>query len=162
MTSFKLESSEENKEYVVMGTELVPIEFFMEVDDDQEEEEEDDDDLFEIDLNVVNYINPPDYYWDSVYLMGKATTHQALLANCLLPISDISSAVPAAAKPPSLCDHRHRAILMSWASWPSDASLFRSESSMAEEEVEEDDDFMGFSSFDSFEFPQYRLEAIRA
>lgn len=52
---------------------------------------EDDEDLFEIDLDAVNCIPPP-HYWESHY----TSTENALLANCLMPISDISSAVPAA------------------------------------------------------------------
>ncbi|KAI4348977.1 hypothetical protein L6164_009636 [Bauhinia variegata] len=51
---------------------------------------EDDEDLFEIDLEAVNCMPPPQY-WDSYC----TSTGSALLANCLLPISDISSAVPA-------------------------------------------------------------------
>jgi len=55
--------------------------------------EEEDDDLFEIDLERVNCIPPLPYnYWESNYFIS---TGEALLANCLLPISDISSAVPA-------------------------------------------------------------------
>ncbi|CAL0317045.1 unnamed protein product [Lupinus luteus] len=51
---------------------------------------EEDEDLFEIDLEAVNCI-PPTHYWDSHYI----STENALLANCLMPISDISNAVPA-------------------------------------------------------------------
>ena len=51
---------------------------------------EEDEDLFEIDLDAVNCIPPP-HYWESYY----TSTGNALLANCLIPISDISSAVPA-------------------------------------------------------------------
>lgn len=50
--------------------------------------EEDDDDLFEIDLERVNCIPPLPYNY-------FISTGEALLANCLLPISHISSAVPA-------------------------------------------------------------------
>lgn len=50
---------------------------------------EDEDDLFEIDLEAVSSIPPP-HYWDS----GVTATRSALLANCLLPISDLSCAVP--------------------------------------------------------------------
>lgn len=50
---------------------------------------EDDEDLFEIDLEAVNSIPPP-YYWDSYV----TATGNALMANCLLPISDVSGAVP--------------------------------------------------------------------
>ncbi|OIW12169.1 hypothetical protein TanjilG_28577 [Lupinus angustifolius] len=53
--------------------------------------EEEDEDLFEIDLEAVNCIPPP-HYWDRHYI---STENNALLANCLMPISDISNAVPA-------------------------------------------------------------------
>ncbi|KAE8098540.1 hypothetical protein FH972_016593 [Carpinus fangiana] len=52
-----------------------------------------DDELFEIDLDAVNCIPPP-HYWDS-YL---TSTGNALLANCLLPISEVSGAVPIASE----------------------------------------------------------------
>lgn len=48
-----------------------------------------DEDLFEINLEAVNSIPPP-HYWDSYF----TATGNALLANCLLPISDVSGAVP--------------------------------------------------------------------
>ncbi|CAA2995191.1 Hypothetical predicted protein [Olea europaea subsp. europaea] len=57
------------------------------------EEEEEEGDLFEINLEVVNKIPPPQYYWDSYF-----TTSDTLLANCLLPISDVSRAIPMAVK----------------------------------------------------------------
>ena len=60
------------------------------------EDEEDEEDLFEIDLDVVNNFPPP-HYWES-YITA---TNNALLANCLLPISDLSRAVPMVSKP---CD----------------------------------------------------------
>ncbi|KAK7392602.1 hypothetical protein VNO78_21045 [Psophocarpus tetragonolobus] len=53
--------------------------------------EEEEEDLFEIDLEAVNCISPPNY-WESCY---TSTGNIALLANCLLPISDVSNAVPA-------------------------------------------------------------------
>ncbi|KAL2323092.1 hypothetical protein Fmac_027471 [Flemingia macrophylla] len=52
---------------------------------------EEDDDLFEIDLDAVNCISPGDG-WESYC---TSTGNIALMANCLLPISDVSSAVPA-------------------------------------------------------------------
>lgn len=56
--------------------------------------EEDDEDLFEIDLDAVNSIIPqPHNYWENNYFIS--TGGEALLANCLLPISHISSAIPA-------------------------------------------------------------------
>ncbi|KAG2686586.1 hypothetical protein I3843_09G012600 [Carya illinoinensis] len=48
-----------------------------------------DEDLFEINLEAVNSIPPP-HYWDSYF----TATGNALLANCLLPISDVSGAIP--------------------------------------------------------------------
>ncbi|KAL0410093.1 UNVERIFIED_CONTAM: hypothetical protein Slati_3599000 [Sesamum latifolium] len=58
--------------------------------EDDEEEEEDEGDLFEINLEIVNKIPPP-HYWESYF---TATTNTVLLANCLLPVADVSSAVP--------------------------------------------------------------------
>lgn len=52
-----------------------------------------DEDLFEINLEAVNSIPPP-HYWDSYF----TATGNVLLANCLLPISDVSSAVPIVSK----------------------------------------------------------------
>lgn len=60
----------------------------IEVTQDMSVDEEED--LFEIDLEAVNCIPPP-HYWESYYTSSPGS---ALLANCLLPISDISSAVP--------------------------------------------------------------------
>lgn len=48
-----------------------------------------DEELFEINLEAVNSIPPP-HYWDSYF----TATGNALLANCLLPISEISGAIP--------------------------------------------------------------------
>ncbi|KAJ9181406.1 hypothetical protein P3X46_009539 [Hevea brasiliensis] len=45
--------------------------------------------LFEIDLEAVDRIPPP-HYWESYF----TATSSALLANCLLPISDVSGAIP--------------------------------------------------------------------
>ncbi|KZV27944.1 hypothetical protein F511_36674 [Dorcoceras hygrometricum] len=55
----------------------------------QDEEKEDDDDLFEINLEVVDNIPPP-FYWESCFTSTRST----LLANCLLPITDVARAVP--------------------------------------------------------------------
>ncbi|XP_041026702.1 uncharacterized protein LOC121266918 [Juglans microcarpa x Juglans regia] len=52
-----------------------------------------DEDLFEINLEAVDSIPPP-HYWDSYF----TATGNALLANCLLPISDVSVAVPIVSK----------------------------------------------------------------
>lgn len=59
--------------------------------EDEDEEEEEDGDLFEINLEIVNKIPPPQYYWESYF---TAATSSTLLANCLLPIADVSCAVP--------------------------------------------------------------------
>ncbi|KAG5238831.1 hypothetical protein IMY05_009G0083300 [Salix suchowensis] len=56
----------------------------------EEEEEEEEEDLFEIDIHAVYSIPSPKYHRVS-YFPATAT---ALLANCLLPIADLSSAVP--------------------------------------------------------------------
>ncbi|OMO82176.1 hypothetical protein CCACVL1_12044 [Corchorus capsularis] len=56
---------------------------------EMEEEEEEEEDLFEINLEAVNSIPPP-HYWEGFY----TATSSALLANCLLPISDLSTAIP--------------------------------------------------------------------
>ncbi|KAJ6671259.1 hypothetical protein OIU85_015055 [Salix viminalis] len=56
------------------------------------EEEEEEEDLFEIDIHAVYSIPSPKYHRVS-YFPATAT---ALLANCLLPIADLSSAVPVA------------------------------------------------------------------
>ena len=53
---------------------------------------EEDDDLFEIDLEAVGNLPVPPFYWES-YLTATANT---LFANCLVPIADVSSAVPMA------------------------------------------------------------------
>ncbi|KAE8731107.1 solute carrier family 35 member F2-like [Hibiscus syriacus] len=55
--------------------------------------EEEDEELFEIDIETVNSIPPP-RYWEGFF----TATSNALLANCLLPISDISTAVPMVSK----------------------------------------------------------------
>jgi len=54
-------------------------------------EVEEEEDLFEIDLEAVNCVSPP-RFWESCY---TSTGNIALLANCLLPKSHVSSAVPA-------------------------------------------------------------------
>ncbi|PRQ43869.1 hypothetical protein RchiOBHm_Chr3g0473001 [Rosa chinensis] len=51
---------------------------------------EDEDDLFEIDLEAVESIPPPQYNWDRYFTAAG----DVLLANCLLPITDISRAIP--------------------------------------------------------------------
>ncbi|KAK9676140.1 hypothetical protein RND81_11G057200 [Saponaria officinalis] len=63
---------------------------------------EDDEELFEIDLEVVDNIPPPCYYWDGYF----TTTTDALLANCLLPVTDLSNAVPIVANSKALDEHR--------------------------------------------------------
>ncbi|GMH09932.1 hypothetical protein Nepgr_011773 [Nepenthes gracilis] len=56
---------------------------------DMEEEEE----LFEINLEAVNNIPPPHNCESCVTATGNA-----LLANCLLPIADVSTAIPMGSK----------------------------------------------------------------
>ncbi|XP_050383490.1 uncharacterized protein LOC126800217 [Argentina anserina] len=51
---------------------------------------EDEEDLFEIDLEAVESIPPPQYNWDSYFTAAG----DVLLANCLLPVTDISRAIP--------------------------------------------------------------------
>lgn len=55
------------------------------------QEDDDDEDLFEIDLDAVCDLPPP-YYWESCLTV----TANTLFANCLVPITDVSSAVPMA------------------------------------------------------------------
>ncbi|KVH90362.1 uncharacterized protein LOC112522191 [Cynara cardunculus var. scolymus] len=57
---------------------------------EEEEEEEEEEELFEIDLEAVGDLAPP-YYWES-YL--TATADYTLFANCLVPVADVSSAIP--------------------------------------------------------------------
>ncbi|PSR98506.1 WAT1-related protein [Actinidia chinensis var. chinensis] len=71
------------------------------------EYEEEEEELFEIDLEFVNSIPPP-HYWDLNSMLGVdskfsnfTVTSNALLANCLLPISDLSNAIPIASKAPA-------------------------------------------------------------
>ncbi|EEF33641.1 conserved hypothetical protein [Ricinus communis] len=67
-----------------------PSKVAVDVEDDEEE-------LFEIDIEAVNSIPPP-HYWESYF---TAAGSSALLANCLLPIADVSSAVPT---PSTVCN----------------------------------------------------------
>ncbi|KAL7096639.1 hypothetical protein ACP275_10G091400 [Erythranthe tilingii] len=56
-------------------------------------EDEEEEDLFEINLEIVNNFPPPQYcYWESYF--NFTASSNALLANCLLPIADVSCAVP--------------------------------------------------------------------
>ncbi|CAA0837852.1 Unknown protein [Striga hermonthica] len=57
------------------------------------EPEEEDGDLFEINLEIVDKIPPTQYYSGS---NDFSVTGNTLLANCLLPIADVSRAVPVA------------------------------------------------------------------
>ncbi|XVF07693.1 hypothetical protein REPUB_Repub06bG0161900 [Reevesia pubescens] len=54
------------------------------------EMEDNEEELFEINLEAVDSIPPP-HYWEAFF----TATSSALLANCLLPISDLNSAIPA-------------------------------------------------------------------
>ncbi|KAK1408410.1 hypothetical protein QVD17_40156 [Tagetes erecta] len=56
-----------------------------------QEDFDDDEDLFEIDLDAVRDLPPP-YYWESCLTV----TANTLFANCLVPITDVSSAIPMA------------------------------------------------------------------
>ncbi|PIN16802.1 hypothetical protein CDL12_10533 [Handroanthus impetiginosus] len=78
---------------------------------EEEEEEEEGGDLFEINLEIVNKIPPPQHYWERCF---TATTN-TLFANCLLSIAAVSSSVPAAARG---CD-----ALFPWSSKESSSSL---------------------------------------
>ncbi|KAK7345354.1 hypothetical protein VNO77_15957 [Canavalia gladiata] len=73
-----------------MSSSVKGSEEYREVSQDLGMEEEED--LFEIDLEAVNCIQSSPHCWESYY---TSTGNIALLANCLLPISDVSSAVPA-------------------------------------------------------------------
>lgn len=74
-------------------------------------EEDEEEDLFEINLEIVNDIPPPQYEWESYFT--AATSNTVLLANCLLPIADVSCAVPMTitsgnAAPPGTAEDHHR------------------------------------------------------
>lgn len=64
----------------------------------RKEEEEEEEDLFEINLEAVNSFPAPQNYWESYFATTSTTSSSsacgALMANCLLPISDVSNAVP--------------------------------------------------------------------
>ncbi|KAJ6905966.1 hypothetical protein NC652_023654 [Populus alba x Populus x berolinensis] len=64
-------------------------------------EEEGEEELFEIDIEVVNSIPPSQHSWEN-YLTA---TGSALLASCLLPVADLSTAVPILSK------YQHREII---------------------------------------------------
>ena len=53
-------------------------------------ENQEDEELFDINLELVDNIPPPNYYWERYFL----STGNALLANCLLPVTDLSDAIP--------------------------------------------------------------------
>ncbi|KAM0977795.1 hypothetical protein ACFX13_014102 [Malus domestica] len=55
---------------------------------------EDEDDLFEIDLDLIDSVPQTQYYWNRYF----TATGNALLANCLLPATDISRAIPVVSK----------------------------------------------------------------
>ncbi|GMJ13907.1 hypothetical protein HRI_005059900 [Hibiscus trionum] len=59
---------------------------------------EEDEELFEIDIEAANSIPPP-HYWEAFF----TATSSALLANCLLPISDLSTAIPMVSKACTAC-----------------------------------------------------------
>ncbi|CAK7329851.1 unnamed protein product [Dovyalis caffra] len=51
-------------------------------------EEEGEEELFEIDFEVIDSLPPPQYNWENYFTASGS----ALLANCLLPIADLSTA----------------------------------------------------------------------
>ncbi|KAK3445594.1 hypothetical protein EUGRSUZ_A01506 [Eucalyptus grandis] len=64
--------------------------------------EDEEDDLFEINLDAVDKTPPPNYFWDDAYCFAAAAVAVAAagsgttrFANCLLPVEEVSSAVPA-------------------------------------------------------------------
>ncbi|KAF8042898.1 hypothetical protein BT93_A1277 [Corymbia citriodora subsp. variegata] len=59
--------------------------------------EDEEDDLFEIDLDAVDKNPPPSYFWDdaSCFAAAAAGGGTTRFANCLLPVKEVSSAVPA-------------------------------------------------------------------
>lgn len=63
--------------------------------DTKKEQDEEEEELFEIDFEVCSSIPPPHYNWESYV---TSTNNIALMANCLLPISDLSNAVPMVSK----------------------------------------------------------------
>ncbi|RZC90397.1 hypothetical protein C5167_036239, partial [Papaver somniferum] len=60
--------------------------------EEEEEDRADDEELFEIDLDAVNRI-PATTYWEGCLSLSRSE-NTVLLGNCLLPISEISKAVP--------------------------------------------------------------------
>ncbi|KAM3339986.1 hypothetical protein P3S68_029856 [Capsicum galapagoense] len=62
-----------------------------------DEEEEEEEEFFEIDLELVNNISTPHYNWEN-YFTATTRSNCTLLANCLLPIADVSSAIPTTRK----------------------------------------------------------------
>ncbi|KAF5188848.1 hypothetical protein FRX31_021563 [Thalictrum thalictroides] len=70
--------------------------------------EEEDDDLFEINLELVKHIPPPRYREEG-FSPAKTTV---LLANCLLPIADVSRAIPANCWRDSTARNASRLVLM--------------------------------------------------
>ncbi|WCJ34325.1 hypothetical protein M5689_015640 [Euphorbia peplus] len=59
------------------------------LDFEEDGEGEEEDELFEIDFEAISSIPPP-HYWESYFTATTST----LLANCLLPIADVSCAIP--------------------------------------------------------------------
>ncbi|TQD84389.1 hypothetical protein C1H46_030044 [Malus baccata] len=69
---------------------------------------EDEDDLFEIDLDSVDSIPQTQYYWKSYF----TETGNALLANCLLPVTDISRAIPMVSKAMSSSERTGNVVMI--------------------------------------------------
>lgn len=68
--------------------------------DHMPKEEEEEEEFFEIDLELVNsnyFSSSQNYNWES-YFTTATTSTCTLLANCLLPISDVSCAIPTTTK----------------------------------------------------------------
>ena len=99
------------------------------------EAEEEEEDLFEINLDVGDNIPPP-LYWESHFT--ATTPNVVLLANCLLPIADLSKAVPTVEK---ACDHA-----FSWH-----AGSFSAEESVPGK-------LMGVPTFDTFGLQDYCIK----
>ncbi|XP_055808651.1 uncharacterized protein LOC129877194 [Solanum dulcamara] len=69
------------------------------IDQMPKEEEEEEEEFFEIDLELVNnyFSASHNYNWESYFTASTSSTC-TLLANCLLPIADVSCAIPTSTK----------------------------------------------------------------
>lgn len=57
--------------------------------------EDEEDDLFEINLEAVDKTPLPNYFWDDTSCFAATGGGTTRFANCLLPVEEVSSAVPA-------------------------------------------------------------------